>query len=370
MKILKSCGSASWGGLEIYFIRTAVELSKMDHDVTILCRANSYISQAAKNADIQFLPILRKGPVRIQSILKLISLLKSEIYDVIHTHLSNDLWTIVPAVKLAGAGSGLVLTKCMASGLKKKDIFHKFLYNRVDKITAVSRFISKNVSETCPVPEEKIIVMHDSISLEEFDPGRYDKASVRKELGFSENNIIVGIIGRMTPGKGYEIFFESVKMITSLKEKMSIRFLAIGASSAGEKEYGKELLNLSNSLGVTDKITFTGFQNDIPKYLLAMDILAFPSNEESFGGTALEAMAMKVPVVAFDSAGVPDIIVDNETGFLVERNNIERFTEALLKLIHDPELRSRFGAAGRKRAKEHFEISANMNTFVELYRSL
>ncbi len=369
MKILKSCGSPSWGGLEIYIIRTVKELSKMGHDVTLICLPDSSLSRFAASEGLKFLPVLRKGPGRISSIYRLGNILSSGKYDVIHSHLSNDLWTIVPALKLRRLKTKLILTKCMASGVSKKDIFHKFLYNRVDKITAVSRFIRKNVIETCPVPDEKIVILHDSLSLSEFDPQRFEKNSVRKELGFSANDIIVGMIGRMSPGKGYEIFFESVKMITDEPGRNNIRFLAVGSSSQSEKEYENGLMKLADKLGVKDKIKFTGFQSDIPKYLSAMDILAFPSNEEAFGDTALEAMAMKVPVAAFDSAGVPDIVIDGETGLLTERNNKIEFTQALLKLINDSELRNHLGSMGRKRAEKYFDISTNMNTFVELYSS-
>jgi L-malate glycosyltransferase len=114
-------------------------------------------------------------------------------------------------------------------------------------------------------------------------------------------------------------------------------------------------------------MTFAGHQSNIPKYLAAMDILAFPSNDESFGGTLLEAMAMKLPVAASDSGAVPEIVVDGETGLLAPRNDAAALTEALIKLIKDEKLRITLGSNGRKRAEQHFDMKEYVRKFEELY---
>jgi glycosyltransferase involved in cell wall biosynthesis len=370
MKILKSCGSPSWGGIEIYILRTITELTEMGHDVAVLCLPDSEIFRSAQKQGINFIPILRKGAKRSGEIFQLKRFIENNDFDIVHTHLSNDLWSLVPALNISGKKTPLILTKCMASGVKKKDIFHRYLYKRVAKITAVSKYIKKNVIETCPFPPEKVVVIPDAISLSKWDPLQYDKAQSKTELGFHKNDIVIGIIGRISPGKGHEIFFETVKRIIEKENTDNIRFMVVGAASPGEKYYEERILKAAEELGVKDKITFEGFRDNIPFYLSAMDILAFPSNEESFGGTVLEAMAMKVPVAAFDSGGVPDIIINGETGLLTERNNVIDFTDALLKLIKDQELRKKLANAGRKRVEDHFDLRSNMNRFVELYESL
>lgn len=369
MKILKSCGSPSWGGIEIYILRTIAELTEMGHEAAVLCLEDSEISRSAQKQGINFIPILQKGAKRTGEVFQLKRFIENNDFDIVHTHLSNDLWSLVPALNTSGKKTPLILTKCMASGVKKKDIFHRYLYKRVAKITAVSEYIRKNVIETCPVPPERVIVIPDAISLSKWDPLQFDKVKSKTELGFHKNDIVIGMIGRISPGKGHEIFFETVKRIMEKENTDNIRFMVVGTASPGEKNYEEKILTAAEELGVKDKIIFTGFRDNIPFYLSAMDILAFPSNEESFGGTVLEAMAMKVPVAAFDSGGVPDIIINGETGLLAARNNISEFTDALLKLIKDQELRSRFSDAGRKRARDHFEMRTIMNRFVELYES-
>jgi glycosyltransferase involved in cell wall biosynthesis len=367
MKVLKSCGSPSWGGIEIYILRTIEALNQHSDDVPILCLPDSNIQKNARENGITILPILSKGAGRLGSILKLKKYLKENNTDVIHTHLSNDLWILVPALKLAGSKAKLILSKGMESGVNKKDIFHRLLYDRVDCVVPVSDFIKKNVIATCPVGEDKMKVIHDGIQLEKFNPDLFNKNEIRKQLGFNESTIIIGMVGRMSPGKGHEIFFRSAKMIIDSGLKDRVNFLVVGSASFGEVEYEKKLHTEAESLGLKEVITFAGHQSNIPYYLSAIDILAFPSNDESFGGTLLEAMAMKLPVAASNSGAVPEIVIDGETGLLVPRNDAAALTEAFIKLIKDEKLRSTLGANGRKRAEQHFDMKEYIRKFEELY---
>jgi glycosyltransferase involved in cell wall biosynthesis len=367
MKILKSCGSPSWGGLEIYIIRTVEKLMELGHDVSIACLPNSNIENQAREKGIKVLPVIHKGFRRLKSIFKLKKFLSQNNIDVIHTHLSNDLWVLVPALKLSGSKAKLTLSKGLESGVSKKDLFHRFLYNRVDKIIAVSNFIKSNVLKTCPVDESRVMVIPDAIQLEKYNPDLFDKKNVKKELGFDESQIIIGMVGRMSPGKGHEILFESARRLMNSDWKNKIKFLVVGGASFGEEDYEKKLLADAEKYGLKEIMEFTGFQSNTPYYLSAMDILAFPSNEESFGGTLLEAMAMKLPVAASDSGGVPDIVINGVTGLLIPRNNPDALTKALIQLIENKELRDTMGNNGRKRVEQHFEMTENIKLFEKIY---
>jgi glycosyltransferase involved in cell wall biosynthesis len=98
-----------------------------------------------------------------------------------------------------------------------------------------------------------------------------------------------------------------------------------------------------------------------------IDILAFPSHEESFGITLTEAMAMNLPVVATGNAGVLDIVLDNETGILVPPKDHQALADGIMKLVHDASMRKRFGEAGRKRVEEVFSIQAIVEKLENFY---
>lgn len=368
MKILKTCGSYSYGGIEIYILRTIEALIENRHQVHLACPRGSMLYRKALELKMTVFPIMEKGIKRLKSIYNIGSIIRKNNYDIIHTHLSNDLWTLVSAIKISGLSPGLILSKCMSSGISKKDLFHRYLYRNVDIIIAVSSFIKANVIKTCPVSETKVVVINDAVSTDRFDPSRYNRSEIRKSLGFSENEIVIGMIGRMTPGKGHDIFFEAVKSISS--KYRIVKFILVGSASYGENEFENELHSKAQEIGVKDKIIFTGFKEDVAYYLSAMDILAFPSREESFGGTLLEAMAMKVPQVAFSSGGVTDIVLHGETGLLAERGNEKDFTEKLITLIENEALRKAMAEKCRKIVMENFEMSSNIRKVESLYEQI
>ncbi|HEY3250379.1 MAG TPA: glycosyltransferase family 4 protein, partial [Ignavibacteria bacterium] len=144
--VLVACGTypPAWGGLEIMALEHIKQLKNQNFNLSLLTSSNSELKKKASEENFNVLPILSKKN-KIKSINKLRKFLKKTNIKIIHTHYSHDLWIIVPALLLAGSKTKLYLTKHMASGIPKKDIFHKFLYNRVNRIFAVSNFIKQNI---------------------------------------------------------------------------------------------------------------------------------------------------------------------------------------------------------------------------------
>jgi glycosyltransferase involved in cell wall biosynthesis len=367
MRVIQSCGSLSWGGLEMTVIQMAEMLQSRGHEVSLLCIAGSTLEKKANEAAVPTVNIFGKSI--FNSIKRLTSLLNSGNYDIIHTHLSHDLWVIVPALKLAGASQRvkLILTKHMASGVSKKDIFHRFLYKRVNKIVAVSAFIESNVLKTCPVNESKITIIPDAVSINLFSTSKFDKKITKNEFNIDDKTFVVGIIGRMTPGKGHEDFLNAAKKIKE-NSKQPVKFLIVGKASYGEEKYENELRNLSVKLGLTGDVLFAGYREDIPRVLSAVDVLAFPSHEESFGIALIEAMAMGTPIVASNNAGVVDIVLNGKTGILIPPKDPESLANAIIGLIGNSGLRRKLGEEGTKRVQETFNIDKTIKELEKTYK--
>ncbi len=189
---------------------------------------------------------------------------------------------------------------------------------------------------------------------------------VRRELGISQHATLVGMVGRMSPGKGHEEFLNAAKKITR-ESDMDLQFLVVGGTSFGENEYEMQINSLVHELDLDSVVHLTGFRKDIPRMMSSLDILAFPSHEESFGITVTEAMAMKLPVVASGNAGVLDIVVDGATGVLVPPKNYQALADGILKLAKDSSMRKRFGEAGRKRVEEMFSVQAVVEKLESFY---
>ncbi len=256
----------------------------------------------------------------------------------------------------------------MGSFVVKKDFLHRFLYNRVNFILAISREIEKNVLETCPVTEDKVLLHHNSVNLKRFDPSLTDRKKIRREFGITENEILIGMIARLTHGKGHEEFLYAANELTKLYN--NLKFLIVGETSPNEIEYGEKIKKLSETYKLKDKVIFAGFRNDTQDILAALDIFAFPSHSEAFGNALVEAMVMEKPSVATRYGGVLDIEEENVTGYLFNRRDGNDLANKLKLLIDSPEKRIKMGIAARQRVIENFDVEKQTEKLISLYNKL
>ncbi len=365
MKILKTCLSKSWGGLEMFALQTVKELLKKNINAELLCYPDSKIHKEAVNEGIITHTSKFTGYFHPYETIKTAAFLKNNNYDIIHCGASKDLWLIVPALKLSSINAPLILSKQMGSYIIKKDFFHKIIYKRVTYALAISNIIAKNLIDTTPLPKEKILLLHNAIDTNKFNPETVDRMSVRKEFMIKDDEILIGMIARFSPGKGHEEFLFAANELT--KKYDNIKFMIVGEASKGEEEYEKEIKSLSKNLGLTNKIIFTGFRKDTPEVLAAMDIFVFPSHAEAFGIALAEALSMGKPSVCSNSDGVLDIAVDGITSLLFEKQNWKNLSEKIETLILNPDLRSKFGTAARKRAVEFFDLNVFSDKLINIY---
>jgi|SRR5690554_998317 len=368
MKVLYSCLSRSWGGLEMRTIQGAEQLSERDIDVEILCYPGSSVNIEAQKKKLKCITIKASGyfhPLRIN---ELSNILKKKKFDLIHSQYSKDLWLIVPSLNLLNSKIPLVLTKRMESSVTKKDFLHKKLYNRVNLILAISNLIKENVLKTCPVPADKVQIHYNGVELRKYDPTKADGKKIRKEFNIQDDEIVIGMTARITPGKGYEELLKAADIL--LKEFNNLRFLLIGTSSEDEKDYERKVYQLVSELSLNEKVIFTGFREDLNELYAAMDIFAFPSHSESFGSALIEAMAMEKPSVATNSHGIPDIIEDGVTGLLFKRKDANDLTSKLREIILSKEKRERIGKSARESVIAKFNLEEQTNKIIEIYKRL
>ena len=147
-----------------------------------------------------------------------------------------------------------------------------------------------------------------------------------------------------------------------------IFFLVIGSASYGEEEYEKGIRSMEEKL-LLKNVLFTGHSPVPERTMTAIDILSFPSHDESFGRVLLEAMALEIPTAASGFAGVLDITIENETGLLFKPGDSESQAKALETLLISEELRKKFALAGRKRAEEVFTFDIMINNLIKHYTS-
>ena len=349
-------------------IRGAEQLLERNVETEILCIPGSKISKEALSRGIKIYTLNASGYFNPLQIFRLKKYLDKAGIDIIHSHASQDLWTLVPAMKLTSRRIPLLLTKRVGSFIVKKDPLHNFLYNNISAAIAISEVIKKNLIETTGLSPAKIKLIYNGIDVDKFNPIKVDGSEVRKEFNIPKDKFLIGFMGRFTWGKGHEEFIEAAEILS--KEYNNLLFFIVGEASRDEEKYEQKIKELVHQKRLADKIIFTGYRKDTPNVLAAMDIFVFPSHSEAFGNALAEAMAMQKPTVASNSDGVLDIAVDGITTYLFENKNSVDLSEKIKLLLDNPETRKKFGKAGRERALEKFSRDKQTDKLIRLYENL
>lgn len=335
--------------------------------VELLCAAESRIHIEANNLGIILHPIIAGSYFHPFSSLRTAFIIKGINFDIIHTHSSKDLWVIVPALRFLNRKVPLVLTKHIGSFINKKDFLHRWLYSYVTRAIAISSVIKKNLADTTPLKEERIVLIPNGVDIEKFNPGKSKGDKIREEFNIGKNKFLIGMIARFSPGKGHEEFIKAAAELN--KEYDNLNFIIIGEASRGEDVYERKIKLLAEKLNMHNLI-FTGYRSDIPELLAAMDIFVFPSHAEAFGLALVEAMAMGKPTVCSASDGVFDIAVSEITSYLFEKENEKDLKEKIKKLIDNPGTRKNFAIAARERVIKNFNINIITDRVCNLYNDL
>ncbi len=276
------------------------------YEVTVISGKDTPLSTRCRELGIDNQPIIANSSFGLSGFPRFLKYVKKTEPDLIHVHYSKDLNLAVPVKHLTGGK--IVFTKHLGSYIKKKDPWHQFVYRGVDRATAISRLIKDNLIETTPLPKGKVDIVYLGTDTSRFIPDPLERKTVRDELGISNDTILIGMMGRISYGKGYEDFIE----MAQAQAGRNVEFLLIGGHSKNEDDYGNKIeRDIKDKLGPSAHMT--GFKDDRERYLQALDMFIFPSYAESFGLTLTEAMACGLPCVAYGKDGVLDIIEDGMT---------------------------------------------------------
>jgi glycosyltransferase involved in cell wall biosynthesis len=179
----------------------------------------------------------------------------------------------------------------------------------------------------------------------------------------SQTTIIIGAACRLVPLKGLLDLIQAIAIL-------SLEFRCLKLEIAGTGPERENLQTEVSRLGLKDQVRFLGWQPDLSPIFQKWDVFAMPSLEEGFGMAALEAMAEGLPVVATCVGGLPEVIEDCHTGYLVPPSDVAALVGRLRLLILDPERRQAMGAAGRERVRTHFSVHRMVAKIQAIYDSL
>lgn len=248
-----------------------------------------------------------------------------------------------------------------------KKAFMKILSLKATSSIIYNSIATKTFWETNHAIRKKGVVVWNGVENNDLSISDNEIDNLRKQLfNATQNKIIIGLVGRISRWKGQQILLDSFEEI--FKTYQNIKLVYIGSPPPNQEVFLEQLNLQIAEKKLSDKVTILSFRKDISTIWHCIDVAVVPSTEpEPFGLVAIEAMFAKKPVIGSNHGGLTEIIINNETGFLVEPNNQKQLSEALNELIKNQELREQFGNAGYQRAVNEFSIDKYVSSIENLF---
>jgi glycosyltransferase involved in cell wall biosynthesis len=214
------------------------------------------------------------------------------------------------------------------------------------------------------VPRDRLVVIPNFVDRAAFDGAAAERRRHwRQAFGILGDEVVVGVVANLYPVKNHAMLLRAAARIASTWP--AVRYVLAG--DGGERA---ALEAQARQLGLEQRIILPGRVSPEPGLARAFDIAVLTSWEEGFPNWLVEAMAAGLPVVATRVGGVPDAVVDGETGFLVPPDDDERLAAGLVRLLEDRTLAAHMGSAGRERARRLYHEDTVLRSLESLYESL
>jgi glycosyltransferase involved in cell wall biosynthesis len=298
--------------------------------------------------------IHRPGPALLRSMMALRALIRSAGASLLHANGSRAMFY----AGLAGRLSGRPVIWHVR--VAHRDSLLDPLLTRLASVVIVnSNAVGRRFSGTSG---GKVHCIYNGVDLKRFSP-RQPPPGLRASLGLPDGLPLVGSIGRFVPYKGYAYLLEAARLVRDVKP-------AAHWVLVGDGELRGELERQRRTLGLETQVHLPGWREDVPDLLALCDLFVLPSVVEHFGRVLIEAMAMGKAVVATDAGGVPEIVIQGETGLLVPPAQPKDLAEAVLTLLEDAPRAQRLGMAGRRRAETTFSLARHVEAVETLYREV
>lgn len=351
----------SWGGGEKWHFDIASRLADQGKSILLVTNRQSELFQRVKRVSLPYyrISISNLSFLNVFKIIKLVSFFRRQRIKTVIINLSADLKIAGISAKLAGV-KNIIYRRGSAIPISN-NLLNRYLFKHiVSCVIANSEETKRTILSNNPLlfPKKKINVIYNGIHLN--GPDQFQPNLIYQH---SEREIIIGNAGRLVKQKGQKYLID----MASILKKKNLNFKIL---IAGEGRLEQQLKQMAIEAGVENEIVFLGFVDNVKAFMETIDIFVLPSLWEGFGYVLIEAMACMKPVVAFDISSNPEIIVDNETGFLVKNMDILAFSSKVELLISNASLRERFGKEGRKRVEEIFEINQTQKRVEQLLATM
>jgi glycosyltransferase involved in cell wall biosynthesis len=369
IRVVHVLDNLNTGGTELNAVRTAERLDRSRFEVSFLCiQANGPLRARLDAAGI---PV---GEIPITSLMSASALrraseirrmVREEGIDVVHAHDPYANALAAPAVRLAGKGAVIASHRWWRDVHRPRvRLANRLAYRFAHRVLANSPAIGELVVRNEGVSRERLVVIPNFVDENAFRPlSDSRRAALRQQVGLAAGDVAIGVAANLYPVKNHEMLLRAAARLAG--SWPAVKFVIVGEGREKDR-----LKKLAHDLEIADRVLLPGRIEHEPGLPGIFEIATLTSREEGFPNWVVEAMAAGRPVVATRVGGVPDAVVQGETGILVEPGDDEGLAQGLDRLLRDREFQERAGLAGATRARSLYHESSVIRALESLYLDL
>jgi L-malate glycosyltransferase len=350
----------TWRGGQSQVLMTVLGLRELGHRAALVAHPGGALRQRASEG-LELIPLAPRSEMDFSAAWRLSRVFRQLLPDVVHVHDSHAVAMAASALSMASP------TPCPPIVMSRRVDFHirknalsRWKYNQVARFICASDAI-RRILIADGVDAGRTTVVHDGVDL-----GRLDavpEASIHEAFWLPHQAPVVANVAALVPHKGQRHLVEAAARV--VQQLPDARFVIFG-----EGELQESLEKQIKGHNLEKHVLLAGFRADVLGLCKTIDLFAMSSVTEGLGSAVLDAMACRKAVVATTAGGLPEAVVDGETGALVPPRDDRALADAIVRLLGDPALRARLGDAGRRRVEEHFSAERMVRGIVRVYDSL
>ncbi len=348
----------TWRGGQNQVLVTVLGLRALGHRTMLVANPDGALRQRAKEG-LDLLPLSPRMEMDLNAAWRLSRVIKQLRPDIVHAH---DPHAVAMAALALSMSTQLAKPPLVAS---RRVDFHlrgnslsRWKYRQVDCFICASGAI-RQMLVADGVPDARAVVVHEGVDLGHIEAA--PAAALHEELWLPHGAPIVGNVAALVPHKGQRHLIEAARQV--LPQVPDVRFVI-----AGDGELRPALERQIREHRLEKHVVLAGFRPDVLSLHKAFDIFVMSSVTEGLGTSLIDAMACGKPIVATSVGGIPEVVVDGETGFLVAPRDHEAMARAITALLKDEALRRRMGEAGRTRARVRFSAGRMVHDTLRVYQ--
>lgn len=348
----------TWRGGQNQVLQLVTGLESLGHPTWLVAHARGELKRRAREG-MRFVGFAPRSEFDVQAAWQLGRVLRDVKPDVVHAHDPMGVALTAMALQMqdGDAKRPLVVAARRVDFHLKSHAFSKWKYRHVDVFIAASDIIG-GILVRDGIPRDRIVIVHDGVNIGFID--KQDAVDAHAAFWLPHGAPIVGNVAALAAHKGQKHLVAAARLV--VRDVPDARFLIVG-----EGELKDQLDRQIKHLALERHVLLTGFRPDAVGLMKSFDIFAMSSVTEGLGSAVLEAMACSRAVVSTRAGGLPEVVVDGETGLLVPPHDEPALAQALVTLLRDPERRAALGAAGRNRVVDAFSVETMVNETLSVY---